>query len=182
MGEANHGLDYYENDPDDETDDFWYCSFGTSDGAPLLTFLLREATNEYAETSKWYPTHLSGDYVEPDEVALIPLSPTSTQKTFVNDGGTTYPDDYTEISNTDLEFFLYQPVDGYTYIAVMAEAVEAQLKGTQAEGDGTDNRDNGLRIDIAFRVTIPLPAEKFGFLQTLDDTTQLYETTHPSDL
>ena len=182
VGEAGHGLDYYENDPDDDTDDFWYCSFGTHDGTPLLTFLLREATNEYAETSSWYPTNLSGDYIDPTEYALIPLSPTSVQQTFVNDDGTSFPEHYSEIPNTDLEFFIYQPADSRVYLAVMAEAVEAQLTGSQGDGDGSSNRDNGLRIDIAFHAMIPLPAEKFDFLGTLDDTTVPYETTHPSDL
>ena len=182
VGEASHGLDLYENDPDDENDDFWYCSFGNHIGAPLLTFLLREATNEYAKKGAWYPTQLSGDYLDSTEVALIPLTPTSVQRTFVNDGGIDYPDDYTEISNSDLEFFLYQPVDSNLYIAVMHDGVEAQLEGSQGKGDETDSRDNGVRIDIAFRATIPLPAEKFGFLQVLDDTTLPYETNHPSDL
>jgi len=182
VGEMAHGLDYFDNDSDDESDDFWYCSFGSHDGSPLLTFLLREATNEYAEDSSWYPTNLSGDYIDPNQVALIPLSPTSVQRSFVNDGGTTFPDHYVEIPNTDLEIFLYQRVDGYNYLAVMAEAVDAQLTGTQGDGDGTDSRDNGVRIDIAFRATIPLPIEKFDFLNTLDDTTLPYDTLHPSDL
>ena len=182
VGEAAHGLDFYDNHNGDETDDFWYCSFGKHEGAPLLTFLMREATNEYAQSGTWYPTNLSSPYTDPNHIALIPLSPTSVQRTYVNDGGTSFPDHYTEIPNTDLEFFMYQAVADPIFIGVMAEAVEAHLSGSQGNGDGTADRDNGLRIDIAFRASAPLPADKFDFLGTLDDTTPPYETVHPSDL
>jgi len=182
VGEAAHGLDYYENDPDDAADDFWYCGFGNHSGAPLLTFLLREATNEHGATTDWYPDQLTGHYLDPNQIALIPLVPTSTQRTFVNSGGTTFPDDYTEIDNSDLKFFLYQPVDGDTFIAVMASEVEAKLAGEQGMGDGSPDRDNGLRIDIAFRASFTLATEKFEFLKRLDDNTVAYPTMHPGDL
>ena len=182
VGEIAHGLDHYANDPSNPDDDFWYCSFGATNASPLLSFLLREATNEHAEDDGWYPEQLSGDYIDPSHVALVPLLPTATHLTFVSDGGTDYPDDYVAIDSADLEFFLYQPVDSPTYIGVMADGIEAQLSDGQGEGDGTSDRDNGVRVHVAFRASLPLPAEKLTWLDVLDEDSAPYPTTHPHGL
>ena len=182
VGEIAHGLDLYTNDEADPDDDFWYCSFGPTNGSPLLSFLLREATNAYSADPGWYPDGLSGSYVDPSRVALIPLSPTATQQTFVSAGGTNYPDDYAEIDGDELDFFLYQPVDGPTYIGVMAAGIEARLAVGQGLGDGSDDRDNGVRIHVAFQAALPLPAAKFDWLDVLDENTEPYSTTHPHGL
>lgn len=182
VGEIAHGLDLYANDPSNPDDDFWYCSFGSTNASPLLSFLLREATNEHSTDVGWYPEKLTGNYIDPSHVALVPLVPTATHETFVSDGGTDYPEHYVAIDSSDLEFFLYQPVDAPTYIAVMAADIEAQLGPGQGQGDGSSNRDNGVRVHVAFRASLPLSAEKFNWLDVLDNDTEPYPTTHPHGL
>ena len=177
VGEIAHGMDYYSRGGA-----FWYCSFGGHDASPILSFLMRESTVEYHERPAYYPPGLALPYTNHGEYSLIRLTPLVYQATFVNKAneGTDYPEDYTEIRNSNLEFFLYRKVNGSFNIAVMDAGIAQEIKSGEAEGDGSSNRDNGVRMDIAFRAQLPLPAEKLRWTQVLDAHSAAYATEHPT--
>ncbi len=177
VGEIAHGLDYFSG-----SGGFWWCSFGGHSGSPLLSFLLREATVEYHDHPEFYPPGLGLPYTDDAHYNLLRLEPLVSQKTTVNDAnaGTAFPGDYVEIPHWDLEFFLYREVDGSFNIAVMDAGVAQQLQPGQGLGDGSANRDNGVRIDIAFRARLPLPPEKLAWIRSLNADSKAYPTEHPS--
>jgi hypothetical protein len=177
VGEIAHGLDYFSG-----SGGFWWCSFGGHSGSPLLSFLMRESTVEHHARPTYYPPGLQLPYTNHGEYNLIRLEPLASQKTVVNKAneGTGYPDNYTEIPSWNLEFFLYRQVDGSFNIAVMDAGVAQEIEIGEAEGDGSSNRDNGVRIDIAFRAHLPLPVEKLKWTQFLDPHSTAYDTEHPT--
>ena len=71
-------------------------------------------------------------------------------------------------------------MDGALNIGVMGAAVEAQLGAGEGLGDGTADRDNGLRLDLALRATLDLPEERLSVLRSLSESSSAYPTTHPS--
>jgi len=177
VGEVAHGLDYFSG-----SGGFWYCGFGGHASSPILSFLLRESTVEHHEQPDYYPRGLELPYIDVGEYGVIRLEPLHCQATYVNKAGqgTRYPGDYNVIPNDQLEFFLYQRVDGSFNIAVMHAGVDQEAAPGEAEGDGSANKDNGVRMDIAFRAHLPLPAEKLRWTQHLDANSAAYETEHPN--
>ena len=175
VGEVAHGMDYYSS-----AGEFWWCGFGGEQSSPILSFLMREATVEYHDRPRYYPPGLGLPYTDKDQYSVIRLEPLDSQQTFVNaaSGETSYPHDYREISNANLEFFLYQNYDGGFNIAVMAAAVDQELLSGEALGDGSSNRDDGVRNHIAFRGHFPLPPEKLQWTGFLDQFSEAYETEH----
>ena len=169
VGEQAHGLDWYA------PGDFWYCSFGEAGDAPLLSFLLRESTVEHHAEADWYPPGLGEPYTQVEYTALARLDPLPAQQTTTNEvsGEAGQHDAYALVDSSELDFFLYQPTDDRFYIAVMGH------EALDGEGDGTDDRDNGVRIDIAFSATLDLPDEKLALLEPLDDDSEAYPTEHP---
>jgi len=177
VGEVGHGMDHFSG-----SGAFWWCSFGGHASSPILSFLMRESTLEYHERPMYYPPGLGLPYTNSGQYSLIRLEPLASQATVVNkaNAGTDYPDDYTEIPNGNLEYFLYRQVDGSFNIAVMDDGVAQEIEIGEALGDGSSNRDNGVRIDIAFRAHLPLPAAKFGWTQVLGAHSAAYATEHPT--
>ena len=175
VGEIAHGMDYYSS-----AGEFWWCGFGAYQSSPILSFLMREATLEYHDRPDYYPTGLSGAYVDPDAYSLIPLKALPNQRTFVNtgSGNTDYSDDYRAISHDNLKFFLYQSHSGGFNIAVMHDGIQQQLLAGEGLGDGSSNRDNGVRNHIAFRAYLPLPQEKLKVTGFLDQFSAAYDTEH----
>jgi len=177
VGEAAHGMDYFSGGGG-----FWWCNFGGSFASPLLSFLMRESTVEDHEQLDHYPPGLGLPYTNEGVYSLIRLQPLVTQSSFVNEAneGTGFPDNYTEIPNWNLEFFLYQQVDGSINIAVMDAGIAQESEPGEALGDGSSNKDNGVRIDIAFRAQLPLPVEKLRWTQVLRAHSEAYDTEHPT--
>ena len=177
VGEIAHGLDYFAG-----SGGFWWCSFGGHSGSPILSFLMRESTVEYHDQPEYYPPGLQVPYTNHGTYSVIRLEPLASQRTFVNgaNAGTHYPDNYIEIANRDLEFFLYRQVDGSFNIAVMHAGIAQETEIGEAEGDGSPNRDNGVRIDVAFRARLPLPEEKLRWTRSLSLQSEAYDTEHPS--
>ncbi len=177
VGEVAHGLDYYTGGGG-----FWYCSFGGHSASPLLSFLLREWTVESHDQPYFYPRGLGLPYTDQGQYSLIRLEPLASQETFVNKAGegTDYPTNYIKIPKGKLEFFLYQDVDGSFNIGVMDAGIAQELAPGEAEGDGSANKDNGVRIDVAFRAHVPLPSEKLRWTQLLDSRSVPYDTEHPT--
>ncbi|HJP02837.1 MAG TPA: hypothetical protein QF764_13795 [Planctomycetota bacterium] len=176
VGEIAHGMDYYPR-----SGAFWWCSFGGESASPILSFLMREATVEHHDRPTYYPPGLELPYTDDGEYSLIRIAPLASQRSYVNEAnaGTSYPDDYTEIPNGNLEFFLYQRVDGSFNIAVMDDGIAQEIGNGEAQGDGSSNRDDGVRIHIAFRARLPLPPEKLEWTQFLDLQSEAYDTEHP---
>lgn len=177
VGEVAHGMDYFSG-----SGGFWWCSFGGHSGSPILAFLMRESTVEHHNRLGYYPRGLELPYTNHGEYSLIRLEPLASQRTFVNkaNAGTDYPDSYAEIPNWKLDFFLYQQADGSFNIAVMDAGIAQETATGEAQGDGSSNRDNGVRIDIAFRAHLPLPTEKLRWTQFLDLHSVPYDTEHPT--
>jgi hypothetical protein len=177
VGEIAHGMDYYPS-----SGAFWWCGFGGEHASPILSFIMREATVEHHDRPLYYPPGLELPYTDHDEYSVIRLEPLVSQKTFVNvaNGGTDYPDSYTEIPNGNLEFFLYQSLDGGFNIAVMAAGIAQEIERGEAEGDGSSDKDDGVRIHIAFRAYLPLSAEKLEWTGFLDLQSEAYDTEHPN--
>ncbi len=173
VGEQAHGLDWFHGGGG-----FWWCSFANPGTAPLLSFLLREATvsNLLAPDPDFYPPGLEAPYTDPGVYSVLRVTPTSVQQALVSavDG------DYRALDPSTLDVFLYQGVDDTINVAVMGAGVEDQLADGEAEGDGTEDADNGVRIDIAFRGQVSLPASLLSWLGELTDETAPYETTHPT--
>jgi hypothetical protein len=177
VGEAEHGLDWF-----DGGGGFWWCSLGASGTAPVLSFLLREGTLEAGDDPELLPPGLAGLYVDPAHYSVLRLDLLAGARVRVNTtSGETSPDsDYRDIDPSGVAVFLYQAVDGSLNIAVMGAAVEAQLGAGEGLGDGTADRDNGLRLDLALRATLDLPEEKISVLRSLSESSLAYPTTHPS--
>ena len=179
IGEIAHGMDYYSS-----AGGFWWCGFGAEQSSPILSFLMREATLKYHDRPGYYPNGLSGSYIDHDAYSLIRLKPLPSQRTFVNasSGNTDYPDDYRSIPTDNLEFFLYQNHSGGFNIAVMNDGIQQELLSGEGLGDGSSNRDNGVRNHIAFVTYLPLPPEKLAVTGFLDHLSSAYDTEHPSGL
>ena len=175
VGEIAHGFDYYSS-----AGEFWWCGFGAYQSSPVLSFLMREATLKYHVRSDYYPTGLSGSYINPDAYSLIPLKPLPSQRTYVNtgSGNTDFSGDYRPISTSNLQFFLYQGHSAGFNIAVMNDGIQQQLQSGEGLGDGSSNRDNGVRGDVAFRISLPLPPEKLKVAGLLDHFSAAYDTEH----
>jgi hypothetical protein len=111
---------------------------------------------------------------------LIPLKPLPSQRTYVNtgSGNTDFSGDYRAISTSNLQFFLYQSHSGGFNIACMNDGIQQQLQSGEGLGDGSSNRDNGVRGDVAFRISLPLPPEKLKVAGLLDHFSAAYDTEH----
>jgi hypothetical protein len=177
VGEIAHGMDYFAS-----SGAFWWCGFGSEQSSPILSFLMRESTVEHHDRPRYYPPGLGLPYTDNNAYSVIRLEPLSSQRTFVNkvNEGTQYPDNYTEIPNGNLEFFLYQNHSGGFNIGVMADGIAQELESGEAAGDGSSNMDDGVRNHIAFRAYLPLPPEKLEWTGFLDQYSEAYETEHPN--
>ncbi|MCP3915323.1 MAG: hypothetical protein GY711_07190 [bacterium] len=179
VGEEAHGMDWFSGGGG-----FWWCSFGGAHSSPLLSFLLREATVEHHATPGHYPPGLAAPYTDDGAYSVVRLEPLAAQSAYVNlqSGQTAYPADYRELVDPagTLEFFLYQDVDETINIAVMGAGVAGLASPGEALGDGTSNRDNGVRMHIAFRTTITLPPDKLEWTGRLDQQSAAYRTEHPT--
>ena len=189
-GEQAHGLDYYGG-----SDDFWWCTLNSaSSGSGLLEFLMEHnddaaAMKAVALGSGW-ATYGSANY------SFLTFEPLSSQKTYINDTapaspgqtGTTeaYTADYDEISNNQLLYVLYRNASsGTAYVGVGGPDLNA-IAPLHPPGDGSSNRDNGVRIDIALKALIPLSeADKLKLINQFlplqpiyDDAAEAYFYEH----
>lgn len=189
-GEQYHGLDYYGG-----SDDFWWCTLNsTTLGSGLLDFLMdhnhdAEAMKAIALANGW-TTYTSENY------SFLTMQPLPSQKTHINhtapaspgQTNTTeaYTTDYDKIANDQLLYVLYRNAsNGTAYIAVGGPSLDTATS-RHPPGDGSSNRDNGVRIDIALKVNITLSEtdkldliNQFLPLQPIyDDDTEAYFYEH----
>jgi len=169
VGEIAHGLNYYNL-----SGGFWWCSFGDYGSSPILTALLREYINEGGTI----PLGLGAPYNNEDLYSVLPLTPLTSQNTYQNSivNQTAFlPANYSSVTGS-LKFFIYQELDDQFFIGVMDDVGLF----TAAPGEGGAERDNGVRMDIAFKATLTLPSNKTNWLLELDDNSTAYDTEHPA--
>ena len=189
-GEQYHGLDYYGG-----SDDFWWCTLNSaSHGSGLLDFLMDHnddaaAMKAIALANGW-ATYASDNY------SFLTMKPLASQKTYINhtspaspgqtDTTEAYTTDYEKITNDQLLYVLYRNVSsGTAYVAVGGPSLDTTTS-RHPPGDGSSNRDNGVRIDIALKITIALSEgdkleliNQFLPLQPIyDDGTKAYFYEH----
>lgn len=195
IGEQTHGYDHYTTGGND----IWWCYMNTSDkGSGLIEFLMdrnkkAKATKEKAIANGWR-TYGQGNY------SFLELRPLPSQNTFINleaprqKGGTdtteAYTTDYQAIDNSKVFYTIYRNANnGKVYSGVGGPSVK-QAVGSLPPGDGSLNRDNGVRADIAFKARIPLSDsdkwqlfKKFPVQEAIyDDTSKAYHYVHPHGL
>ena len=165
IGEKSHGFDLYTS----SGNHLWWCYMNTtSKGSGLLEYVMEHqgqaATDKESAIEAGWHTYTA------DKYRFLKLEPLEGQKTFVNQEGpqqagqtdTTraYSEDYRTIDHETLFFTLYQNTqNGHIYLGAGGDSVERQA-GIIPPGDGTPEKDNGLRADIAFRATIELTEEQ----------------------
>ena len=143
-----------------------------------------------------WTTYHTGNYT------FLLLTPLDSQRTFVNqqkpntpeDTGTTRPgtDDYSQIETSNLLHLLYHDeANGNIYLGIGGPSIRAATGvGEDPPGDGSSNRDNGVRADIAFKVNIQLTeelkkklVERFPRVTpSLNDGSKAYPYKHPPGL
>ncbi|MBI24406.1 MAG: hypothetical protein CMN05_12610 [Roseibacillus sp.] len=163
LGEQAHGLDFYGG-----SNNLWWCGLNSANhGSGLLEFLMDRneeaaAMKAIAVASGW-TTYASPTY------SFLTLEPLSSQKTYINlaapaSPGQTetteaYTGDYDEISSSRMFFVLYRNTSsGAAYLGLGGPSLDA-IASPQPPGDGSSNRDNGVRMDIALKTAIPLSEE-----------------------
>ncbi len=163
LGEQAHGLDFYGG-----SNNLWWCGLNSANhGSGLLEFLMDRneeaaAMKAIAVASGW-TTYASPTY------SFLTLEPLSSQKTYINlaapaSPGQTetteaYTGDYDEISSSRMFFVLYRNTSsGAAYLGLGGPSLDA-IASPQPPGDGSSNRDNGVRMDIALKTAVPLSEE-----------------------
>lgn len=189
-GEQYHGLDYYGG-----SDDFWWCTLNSaSQGSGLLDFLMDH--NDDAAAMKAIALANGWTTYASDNYSFLTMTPLPSQKTYINhtspasagqiDTTEAYTTDYENIANDQLLYVLYRNVSsGTAYVAVGGPSLDATTS-RHPPGDGSSNRDNGVRIDIALKVNITLSEtdkldliNQFLPLQPIyDDGTDAYFYVH----
>lgn len=184
VGEKSHGLDQFTT----RGNNFWWCTMNSKDrGSGLLEFLMDR--NENAEAMKsealaaGWPTYSSS--------AFITFEPLTIQETFVNlDSRATqaYTDDYRVVSNENLLFVLYR-TGGAVYLGIGGPSLNA-IEAAIPPGDGSSDRDNGVRTDVAFKAVLPLSeADKLEMIKRFapvvpkfNESSGAYDYVHPPGL
>ncbi len=160
-GEQYHGLDYYGS-----SNDFWWCTLNSaSRGSGLLEFLMDHnddaAKMKATALDSGWTTYGSANY------SFLTLQPLSSQKAYINhtapasagqtDTTEAYTADYEAIANSQLHYVIYRNASGGTaYVGVGGPGLDDATGSRHPPGDGSSNRDNGVRIDIALKVVIAL--------------------------
>ena len=132
--------------------------------------------------------------------SFLELKPLDAQNTYVNHtkpktiGGSNtteaYTADYNIIDNGNIFYVIYRNSNnGNIYSGVGGPSLN-QIVDSLPPGDGSSNRDNGVRADIAFKSIIPLSdSDKLELFNRFrpqkaiyDDKTEAYYYEHPEEL
>jgi hypothetical protein len=195
IGEQTHGFDHYTSNGND----FWWCYMNTSNrGSGLVEFLMDRNKDAVSTKSK----ALENGWLTYDKniYSFIEFEPLAKQKTFVNlsapktpgepDTTDAYTEDYNAIDNSKLFYVIYRNSgNGNIYSGVGGPSIN-QVVGSPPPGDGSSNRDNGVRADIAFKAIINLSvSDKLELLnrfppkeKVFDDNSKPYHYVHPHGL
>ena len=195
IGEQTHGFDHYTSGGND----LWWCYMNTSNrGSGLIEYLMDRNKNAASTKAKalkngWL-TYNQSFY------SFLEFKPLAAQNTFVNhtapktigESGTTeaYTEDYNVIDNSNIFYVIYRNSNnGNIYSGVGGPSLN-QVVDPLPPGDGSSNRDNGVRADIAFKTIIPLSdSDKLELFNKFppqkaiyDDNSEAYYYVHPDGL
>jgi hypothetical protein len=195
IGEQAHGLDFFGSN----NNDLWWCNMNTNNnGSGLLEFLMdhdaNAAATKAAAIAGGWTTYTAPNY------SFLTFDPLPSQKTYVNDtapaiSGQTdtteaHTPDYDELDSSQLLLVLYRNSSNGAVYAGLGGVSLNSLVSAQPPGDGTSNRDNGVRYDIAFKTNLTLSTEdKLELLNRFppvkpiyDDASGAYFYIHPPGL
>ena len=195
IGEQTHGFDHYTSGGND----LWWCYMNTSNrGSGLIEYLMDRNKNAASTKAKALKngclTYNQNFY------SFLEFKPLAAQNTFVNhtapktigESETTeaYTADYNIIDNSKIFYVLYRNSNnGNIYSGVGGPSLN-QVVDSLPPGDGSSNRDNGVRADIAFKTIIPLSdSDKLELFNKFppqkaiyDDNSEAYYYVHPDGL
>ena len=195
IGEQSHGFDHYTS----HGNDLWWCYMNTTNkGSGLIEYLMEKNINSMFDKSKSVENGWLG--YKSDIYSFLRLKPLGSQKTFSNqekpeiegnnDTTEAYTKDYKEVDNSEVDFVLYKNEDnGNIYMGIGGPSFK-KIVDPLPPGDGSTNRDNGIRGDIAFKALISLSEthkleliNKFLPLKALyDNRSEPYYYDHPDGL
>ena len=195
IGEQSHGFDHYTS----HGNDLWWCYMNTTNkGSGLIEYLMEKNINSMFDKSKSVENGWLG--YKSDIYSFLRLKPLGTQKTFSNqekpeiegnnDTTEAYTKDYKEVDNSEVDFVLYKNEDnGNIYMGIGGPSFK-KIVDPLPPGDGSTNRDNGIRGDIAFKALITLSVthkleliNKFLPRKALyDNRSEPYYYDHPDGL
>ena len=195
IGEQTHGFDHYTSGGND----LWWCYMNTSNrGSGLIEYLMDRNKNAASTKAKalkngWL-TYNQSFY------SFLEFKPLAAQNTFVNhtapktigESGTTeaYTEDYNVIDNSNIFYVIYRNSNNGNIYSGLGGPSLNQVVDPLPPGDGTSNRDNGVRADIAFKAIIPLSdSDKLELFNKFppqkaiyDDNSEAYYYVHPDGL
>ena len=195
IGEQTHGFDHYTSGGND----LWWCYMNTSNrGSGLIEYLMDRNKNAASTKAKalkngWL-TYNQSFY------SFLEFKPLAAQNTFVNhtapktigESGTTeaYTEDYNVIDNSNIFYVIYRNSNNGNIYSGLGGPSLNQVVDPLPPGDGSSNRDNGVRADIAFKTIIPLSdSDKLELFNKFppqkaiyDDNSEAYYYVHPDGL
>ena len=195
IGEQSHGFDHYTS----HGNDLWWCYMNTTNkGSGLIEYLMEKNINSMFDKSKSVENGWLG--YKSEIYSFLRLKPLGSQKTFSNqekpeiegnnDTTEAYTKDYKEVDNSEVDFVLYKNEDnGNIYMGIGGPSFK-KIVDPLPPGDGSTNRDNGIRGDIAFKALITLSVthkleliNKFLPRKALyDNRSEPYYYDHPDGL
>jgi len=195
IGEQSHGFDHYTS----HDNDLWWCYMNTTGkGSGLIEFLMDKNINAMPTKNKALKSGWVG-YTS-SIYSFLELKPLPAQKTFINhtapetvgetDATEAYTKDYNEVDSSKLFYTLYKNSDnGNIYLGVGGPSLNKITKSLPP-GDGSSNRDNGVRGDVAFKAMIYLSQDdklelinKFTPKNPIyNDNSSAYHYEHPDGL
>jgi hypothetical protein len=195
IGEQTHGFDHYTSGGND----LWWCYMNTSNrGSGLIEYLMDRNKNAVSAKAK----ALENGWLNYKQsfYSFLELKPLAAQNTFVNhtepeiigesDTTEAYTADYNAIDNSNIFYVIYRNSNnGNIYSGVGGPSLN-QVVDSLPPGDGSSNRDNGVRADIAFKTIIPLSgSDKLELFNRFppqepihDDKPEAYYYLHSDDL
>ena len=195
IGEQSHGFDHYTS----HGNDLWWCYMNTTGkGSGLLEFLMDKNINAMPTKNKALKSGWTG-YTS-SIYSFLELKPLSSQKSLINhtapetigeaDTTEAYTNDYKKVDGSKLFYTLYKNSDnGNIYLGLGGPSLNKITKSLPP-GDGSSNRDNGVRGDVAFKATILLSQDdKLELINKFipkypiyNDSSSAYYYEHPDGL
>ena len=195
IGEQSHGFDHYTS----HGNDLWWCYMNTTGkGSGLLEFLMDKNINAMPTKNKALKSGWTG-YTS-SIYSFLELKPLSSQKSLINhtapetigeaDTTEAYTNDYKKVDGSKLFYTLYKNSDnGNIYLGVGGPSLNKITKSLPP-GDGSSNRDNGVRGDVAFKAMILLSQDdKLELINNYkpkypiyNDSSSAYYYEHPDGL
>jgi len=193
IGEQTHGFDHYTT----SGNDLWWCYMNTSNrGSGLIEFLMER--NKNAESTKAKALENGWLAYTQSYYSFLEFKPLAAQNTYINhtapdtigetDTTEAYTADYDIIDNSEIFYVIYRNSNNSNiYAGVGGPSLNLD---PLPPGDGSSNRDNGVRADIAFKAIIPLSdSDKLELFNKFppqkaiyDDNSEAYYYVHPDGL